>query len=80
MTTIKFFAYLTEKVAPEATLNLTGCKTVGDARDLISGEFPEISDELHRCMLAVNMEFKQDVDQLPESILEIAVIPPVSGG
>ncbi|WP_088808666.1 MULTISPECIES: MoaD/ThiS family protein [Listeria] len=80
MTTIKFFAYLTEKVAPEAALNVTGCQTVGDVRDLISSEFPEIADDLHRSMLAVNMEFKQDTDELPESILEIAVIPPVSGG
>ncbi|WP_346420269.1 MoaD/ThiS family protein, partial [Listeria monocytogenes] len=32
------------------------------------------------CMLAVNMEFQQDQDFLPEEITEIAVIPPVSGG
>lgn len=56
------------------------CRTVGEVRELISSEFPEIAVDLSTCMLAVNMEFQQDQDVLPEKIEEIAVIPPVSGG
>ncbi|EIA19586.1 MoaD/ThiS family protein [Listeria fleischmannii] len=80
MTTIKFFAYLTEKVSPEGKVNASHCRTVGDLRDRISSEFPEIASDLYRCMIAINMEFKQDTDELPETIDGIAVIPPVSGG
>lgn len=77
---IKFFAHLALKVGEESQINPVGCKVVGDLRDLISSEFPEIALDLPNCMLAVNMEFKQDEDHLPETIEEIAVIPPVSGG
>ncbi|PZF90380.1 molybdopterin converting factor subunit 1 [Listeria ivanovii] len=81
LTTIKFFAFLVEKTnKTEIKLNLQQCRTVGEVRELISSEFPEIAVDLSTCMLAVNMEFQQDQDVLPEKIEEIAVIPPVSGG
>ncbi|EFR97395.1 molybdopterin converting factor, subunit 1 [Listeria ivanovii FSL F6-596] len=81
LTTIKFFAFLAEKTnKTEVKLNLQQCRTVGEVRELISSEFPEIAIDLSTCMLAVNMEFQQDQDVLPEKIEEIAVIPPVSGG
>lgn len=81
LTTIKFFAFLAEKTnKTEVKLNLRQCRTVGEVRELISSEFPEIAIDLSTCMLAVNMEFQQDQDVLPEKIEEIAVIPPVSGG
>ncbi len=81
LTTIKFFAFLVEKTnKTEVKLNLQQCRTVGEVRELISSEFPEIAVDLSTCMLAVNMEFQQDQDVLPEKIEEIAVIPPVSGG
>ncbi|WP_163652457.1 molybdopterin converting factor subunit 1 [Listeria sp. PSOL-1] len=80
MTTIKFFAFLPEKIGKqEVNLNLAGCNTVGEVRDLISREFPEIAIDLAKCMIAVDMEFKQDSDVLDHPS-EIAVIPPVSGG
>lgn len=81
LTTIKFFAFLAEKTnKTEVKLNLQQCRTVGEVQELISSEFPEIAIDLSTCMLAVNMEFQQDQDVLPEKIEEIAVIPPVSGG
>ncbi|WP_239257282.1 molybdopterin converting factor subunit 1 [Listeria ilorinensis] len=80
VTTIKFFAYLIQKTGMEETkLNLSGCSTVGDARELISSEFPEIALDLATCMLAVDMTFRQD-DELLNEPREVAVIPPVSGG
>ncbi|WP_246215501.1 molybdopterin converting factor subunit 1 [Listeria valentina] len=77
---IKFFAHLALKTGEEREISLASCTYVGELRDLISSEFPEIALDLPNCMLAVNMEFKQDEDRLPETIEEIAVIPPVSGG
>ncbi|MDT0002666.1 molybdopterin converting factor subunit 1 [Listeria cossartiae subsp. cayugensis] len=81
LTTVKFFAFLAEKThQTEVKLNLQQCRTVGEVREVISSEFPEIAVDLATCMLAVNMEFQHDEDLLPEEIIEIAVIPPVSGG
>ncbi|MBM5604585.1 molybdopterin converting factor subunit 1 [Listeria seeligeri] len=81
LTTVKFFAFLAEKTnKSEVKLNLQQCRTVGEVRELISSEFPEIAVYLSSCMIAVNMEFQQDQDVLPEKLAEIAVIPPVSGG
>ncbi|EUJ33056.1 molybdopterin converting factor subunit 1 [Listeria floridensis FSL S10-1187] len=80
VTKIKFFAFLAEKTGSESRINIAGANSVGELRDLISSEFPEIALDLSKCMIAINMEFKQDEDLLPEEIEEIAVIPPVSGG
>lgn len=81
LTTVKFFAFLAEKTHKDVVkLNLQQCRTVGEVRELISSEFPEIAVDLAACMLAVNMEFQQDNDLLPKELEEIAVIPPVSGG
>ncbi|MBC1914983.1 molybdopterin converting factor subunit 1 [Listeria seeligeri] len=81
LTTVKFFAFLAVKTnKSEVKLNLQQCRTVGEVRELISSEFPEIAVDLSSCMIAVNMEFQQNQDVLPEKLAEIAVIPPVSGG
>ncbi|EDO1161131.1 molybdopterin converting factor subunit 1 [Listeria innocua] len=81
LTTVKFFAFLAEKTKQtEVKLNIQQCETVGEVREVISSEFPEIAVDLATCMLAVNMEFQHDQDILPNEITEIAVIPPVSGG
>ncbi|HAC3680950.1 TPA_asm: MoaD/ThiS family protein, partial [Listeria monocytogenes] len=60
LTTVKFFAFLAEKThKTEVKLNLQQCQTVGEVREVISSEFPEIAVDLATCMLAVNMEFQQ---------------------
>ncbi|KAB7707566.1 molybdopterin converting factor subunit 1 [Bacillus aerolatus] len=78
--TVKFFAFLEEKLGFDSdTLDISHVKTVKQLKEEIQQRYPAVSNDIPYCMIAVDMEFKSDEEQLAAE-KEIAVIPPVSGG
>jgi molybdopterin converting factor subunit 1 len=61
------------------TLDLPLGLTIGDLRRHLAAVRPQLAGLLPRCALAVNGEFAQDAQELASEV-EIAVLPPVSGG
>ena len=53
--------------------------TVGDLRRQLAGTHPKLSGLLSRSSIAVRDEFADDSLPLPAGV-EVAVLPPVSGG
>ena len=52
---------------------------MGELRGALAARHPALARVLPRCRLAVNQEFAEDGDPVPDGA-EVAVIPPVSGG
>jgi molybdopterin converting factor subunit 1 len=53
--------------------------TVGELRRRLASDWPRMAELLERCAVAVNDEFADDMLTLPAQV-EVAVLPPVSGG
>ncbi len=53
--------------------------TVADLRRRLAAEYPALSSLLERSALAVENEFAADTQVLPAGV-EVALLPPVSGG
>jgi molybdopterin converting factor subunit 1 len=62
-----------------ATVELPAGTTVADLRRALADRFPKASGLLRRSAIAVNHDFAED-SQVLQSLDEVAVIPPVSGG
>jgi molybdopterin converting factor small subunit len=54
--------------------------TVGQLRERLGREVPTLGPILARCAIAVDQDFAGDDRPLPAGAVEVALIPPVSGG
>lgn len=63
---------------PEKLLQVNDGLNVGQLKNVLEQEFPELK-KLKSYFIAVDEEYADD-DQILNSIHEIAIIPPVSGG
>jgi molybdopterin converting factor subunit 1 len=77
--TVLFFAVAREAAGQDSETLSTWPATVGALRGTLQARHPALARVLPRCRLAVNQEFAQDPDLVPDGA-EVAVIPPVSGG
>jgi molybdopterin converting factor subunit 1 len=77
--TVLYFAVAREASGMESESLASWPATVGEFRGALAARHPALARVLHRCRLAVNQEFAQDGDPVPDGA-EVAVIPPVSGG
>jgi len=77
--TVLFFAVAREAAGRESEPLTAWPATVGELRGTLAARHPALARVLPRCRLAVNQEFAQDGDPVPDGA-EVAVIPPVSGG
>jgi molybdopterin synthase catalytic subunit len=77
--TVLFFAVAREAAGRDSESLAAWPGTVGELRGSLQDRHPALAGVLHRCRLAVNQEFAQDGDPVPDGA-EVAVIPPVSGG
>jgi molybdopterin converting factor subunit 1 len=77
--TVLYFAVAREASGMESESLDAWPATVGEFRGELAARHPALARVLPRCRLAVNQEFAQDGDPVPDCA-EVAVIPPVSGG
>ena len=77
---VQLFAGAREVVgAASIHLNLSAGATVADLRHALIHDHPELSPLLARSRIAVDREFADDSAVVPDGV-EVALIPPVSGG
>jgi molybdopterin converting factor subunit 1 len=77
---ILFFASLKDKVgARQIILDVPESTHVADLRSVLAGHFPDASQSLSTCLVAINRTFAFDQDLIPFGA-EVAFFPPVSGG
>lgn len=79
MITIKFFAGIAEKLNKQELVLDKQELTVAELRKWLVAEYPELTDELNRAMIAVNEEFAEEETNIVSNDV-VAFIPPVSGG
>ncbi len=78
--TILFFATLKDRAGVKQTsLELPDGGRVSDLRKALVEHFPSLAPAMGSALLAVNHEYAQDSDEIPQGA-EIALFPPVSGG
>ncbi|WP_125709318.1 MoaD/ThiS family protein [Companilactobacillus zhongbaensis] len=77
---VKLFSVLAEKIGPTIDLNLPDQFVAQDVLDQIKELHPDYANVLDQSLVAVNEEYTNDESIKLESVDEIAIIPPVSGG
>ena len=78
--TVRLFARAKDLAGADAvTVELTAPATVGDLRRRLATEHPRLESLLAHCAFAVDDEFADDLCELSSEV-EIALLPPVSGG
>lgn len=77
---VKLFSVLAEKIGPSIDLDLPQSFKSQDVLEKIKQQHPDYSDVLDQSLVAVNEEYANDSDISLETVDEIAIIPPVSGG
>ncbi|AKP67840.1 MoaD/ThiS family protein [Companilactobacillus ginsenosidimutans] len=77
---IKLFSVLAEKIGPTIELDLPETFTAQNILERIKSLHPDYEDVLDQSLVAVNEEYTNDEKISLESVDEIAIIPPVSGG
>ncbi|WP_125768330.1 MoaD/ThiS family protein [Companilactobacillus furfuricola] len=77
---VKLFSVLAEKIGPSIDLNLPDQFKSQDVLNQIKELHPDYANVLDQSLVAVNEEYTNDQDIKLESVDEIAIIPPVSGG
>lgn len=78
--TIKLFAYLSEQVSPEVSLELPEKIDKEIILSAMSHAYPLFKGEIKTCNVAINQQFVINESYLSHDVAEIALIPPVSGG
>ncbi len=77
---VLLFASLRDRAgAPSVRVHLDGDLTVGALRLALSSAHPELRAGLSSSRVAVDREFREDEHPLVAGV-EVAIIPPVSGG
>jgi molybdopterin converting factor subunit 1 len=79
MIEIMLFAGLKEKLQRETIACEYHQITVGQLKEWLCQEFPQMAEDLARVMIAVNESFAQDETVIDQND-RVALIPPVSGG
>ena len=78
--TVKLFAAARDLAGQEElAVALPASATIGELRRRMGEQFPTLAPLLPHAMFAVDTEYVSDDAPVPENI-EIACIPPVSGG
>jgi len=77
---IKLFAYLAEQLGPEINLELPSQFDKTELLEIFAYFYPQVAHELPTASVAVNQAFIFDEKIDLETVEEIAIIPPVSGG
>ena len=60
-------------------LELSDSATVGDLKQALTSQYPKLNEIVLRSAFSVNHEYALDQTKLTENV-EVALIPPVSGG
>jgi MoaE-MoaD fusion protein len=76
---VLYFAVAREAAGLEEESLPWGSGTVADLRTALRERHPALAHVLPRCRIAVEQSFAVDADPVPSGV-EVAVIPPVSGG
>ena len=77
---VKLFAGAKRRAGRESIeIELPAPVRIGDLRQALSANCPELAPWLPAMMIAVNCEYASDGQVIPDGA-EVAVIPPVSGG
>ncbi len=77
---ILFFASLKDKMSThQIMLDVPESTHVADLRSVLAEHFPDASQSLRTCLVAINRSFAFDQDLVPIGA-EVAFFPPVSGG
>ena len=77
---VKLFAAARQAVdAASLTVTVSQGDTVADLRQRLSETYPAMADLLPHCVFTMGTEYADD-DQVIDSSVGIACIPPVSGG
>ena len=61
-------------------LDLPEEATVATVREALARRLPEVASLLPTCAIAIGHHYRHDEDPVGASGVEIAVVPPVSGG
>jgi molybdopterin synthase sulfur carrier subunit len=78
--TVRLFARARDLVgADSVVMELPAQATAGDLRRGLATRYPPLAGLLARSALAIDNEFAEDAQPLPMGV-EVAVLPPVSGG
>lgn len=78
--TVRLFARAKDLAGTNSIrIALADGSTVGELRRVLGQEQPRLAGLLERSLLAVNDEFADDATVLPQGV-EVALLPPVSGG
>lgn len=77
---VKLFSVLAEKIGPSIDLDLPETFKSDVVLDQIKQLHPDYAKVLDQSLVAVNEEYATDEDIALDSVDEIAIIPPVSGG
>jgi molybdopterin converting factor subunit 1 len=77
---VALFARLRDLAGSDSVaIELPASATVADLRRQLAADFPSLGGLLQRSAVAVNAEYADDGQPIPQGA-EIAIIPPVSGG
>lgn len=77
---VRLFARFRELAgAGSVSLELPPGATVADLRRVLGEKVPAVASLLAKSAVAVNNQFAEDAQPLPENA-EVALLPPVSGG
>lgn len=80
-TQIKLFAYLAEQVGPTITVTLPEELSGVELKKQIAAQIPQLRYDLGQTRIAVNQTFIKDQALIKlDEFVELAIIPPVSGG
>jgi molybdopterin converting factor small subunit len=81
---IKIFAGLREAIGDESiTIDMNSGATAKQCKERLAARYPQVAELIAVSRLAVSQAFVNDEDRLPldaSRAVEIALIPPVSGG
>ena len=77
---VKVFAVAKQLVGAEVVkIELPSQSTVGQLRQALADQYPELGETLRHVVFAVNQEYASNETSIPLHA-EVACIPPVSGG
>jgi len=77
---VRLFAAAKQTTGREAVeLEMPPDATIGQVRNRLAEQIPELADLFARAMFAIGTQYATDAEEIPPNV-EVACIPPVSGG